>query len=390
MRVEKPSGPGGPDTARPPSGHPGEVPDLFDDVLRAVECVPPGRLVSYGDIAALVGTGPRQVGRVMAQAGGGAAWWRVTNARGELPVHLREEASRQWRAEGIPVRPSGGARIDLARADLRELADAYDRSGEPDRADNGSTGQNGRVLELYIDLFRGLPRFAPGSDALTLEALERVGAPPADGLIADMGCGEGSSALVLARNTPCSIVAFDLEPSYVAGLRDLAEQAGLGDRIKAVVADVGEAPLEPGSVDLIWAEGSVYNLGFGQGLATWRKHLKEGGGIVVSELTWLSEQHGEKAEQFFAEAYPAMTTIDANVTAMREAGYDVLETIVFPASAWEDEFYTPLERSFPAYLRRHGHTKDAQEVVSVVRTEIETFRECGDCYSYVFYLGRAA
>lgn len=250
--------------------------------------------------------------------------------------------------------------------------------------------QNRRVLELYIDLFRGLPRFAPGSDALTLQALERLGSPPADGLIADMGCGEGSSALLLARNTACPVVAFDLEPSYVAGLRDLAQQAGLGDRIKAVVADVAEAPIEPGSVDLLWAEGSVYNLGFGPGLAAWRQHLKPGGGIAVSELTWLSDEHGDKATQFFAEAYPAMTTIEANVATMRESGYEVLEPIVFPPSAWEDEFYTPLERAFPAFLRRHGDTKDAREVVSVVRTEIDTFRECGDCYSYVFYLGRAA
>ena len=259
-----------------------------------------------------------------------------------------------------------------------------------DSAASAQRGHNESVFELYIDIFRGLPRFAPGSDELTLEALKRVGAPPPGGLIADMGCGEGSSALVLARNTSCNIVAFDLEPSYVAGLRDLAEKAGLAERIKAVEADFSDAPLEPGSVDLLWAEGSVYNLGFGPGLTNWRSHLKPGGGIAVSELTWLSDDHGEKAAQFFAEAYPAMTTIDVNVQAMRDAGFEVLEPIVFPASAWEDEFYTPLENAIPRFLERHGNSADAQEVAAVVKTEIETFRECGDCYSYVFYLGHAA
>lgn len=111
-------------------GHDGHEPALvlLDDVLRAVECVPAGRLVSYGDIAALVGTGPRRVGAVMSRAGGGVAWWRVTNAKGELPLHLREAAAWHWRAEGIAVRSNASARLDLHRADLVELADAYDRS----------------------------------------------------------------------------------------------------------------------------------------------------------------------------------------------------------------------------------------------------------------------
>lgn len=108
--------------------------ELLDDVLRAVECVPRGRLVSYGDLAELVGTGPRQVGNVMARAGGEVPWWRVTNARGDLPEHLRDAAARHWDSEGITVRPSGGARIDLHRADLAELGDAYDRCGSCDRS----------------------------------------------------------------------------------------------------------------------------------------------------------------------------------------------------------------------------------------------------------------
>jgi methylated-DNA-protein-cysteine methyltransferase related protein len=35
---------------------------LDELVLRAVELVPPGRVVSYGDLGHVVGTGPRRVG----------------------------------------------------------------------------------------------------------------------------------------------------------------------------------------------------------------------------------------------------------------------------------------------------------------------------------------
>lgn len=99
---------------------------LVERVLRAVELVPPGRVVSYGDLAELVGTGPRQVGSVMRHWGGGVAWWRVTNASGELPPPLLARALPHWHEEGIRLRDTGrGCRIADHRADLAALAAAH-------------------------------------------------------------------------------------------------------------------------------------------------------------------------------------------------------------------------------------------------------------------------
>lgn len=98
---------------------------VAEHVLRVVERIPRGRVVSYGDIAGIVGIGPRQVGAVMSRYGGGVTWWRVTNASGDLPAHLRDEARARWLDEGIPVRPGSGCRISAARADLHALASEY-------------------------------------------------------------------------------------------------------------------------------------------------------------------------------------------------------------------------------------------------------------------------
>lgn len=100
---------------------------LTELVLRAVELVPPGRAVSYGDLAELVGTGPRQVGAIMARSGAPVAWWRVTNHAGELPDHLLSEALRHWRLEGTPLKRGGhGIRLGSCRADLALLAADFD------------------------------------------------------------------------------------------------------------------------------------------------------------------------------------------------------------------------------------------------------------------------
>lgn len=87
--------------------------EVIERVGEAVHDIPPGRVMTYGDVGALVGLGPRQVGRVMASGLGDLPWWRVTNAQGLLPEHLRGEAFGQYEREGTPVR---GERVRLSVA----------------------------------------------------------------------------------------------------------------------------------------------------------------------------------------------------------------------------------------------------------------------------------
>ena len=78
-------------------------------------------------LAAVVGTGPRQVGAIMRVYGSNVTWWRVTNATGDLPSHLRQAAFVEWAVEGIEVKPNAlGCRIRDHRADLTELAAAWE------------------------------------------------------------------------------------------------------------------------------------------------------------------------------------------------------------------------------------------------------------------------
>jgi methylated-DNA-protein-cysteine methyltransferase related protein len=102
---------------------------VVERVLRAVEQVPRGRVVSYGDLAALGGIGPRQVGTIMRIYGSNVTWWRVTSSSGDLPAPLMDEARERWALEGILLKPNGrGCRIAEYRADLARLGADYERS----------------------------------------------------------------------------------------------------------------------------------------------------------------------------------------------------------------------------------------------------------------------
>ncbi len=83
-------------------------------VLRAVECIPPGRAAAYGDIGRAVGASPRFVAKVLSSVGATVTWWRVPNVRGALPAPLTARARPLWRAEDMPLTPD--ERIDMPRA----------------------------------------------------------------------------------------------------------------------------------------------------------------------------------------------------------------------------------------------------------------------------------
>jgi methylated-DNA-protein-cysteine methyltransferase related protein len=80
-------------------------------VAQVVGSLRPGDVVTYGEVAAEVGSAgaARAVGRVMATSDG-LPWWRVVGADGRLvPGHEREHA-RRLRAEGVGVR---GGRVAM-------------------------------------------------------------------------------------------------------------------------------------------------------------------------------------------------------------------------------------------------------------------------------------
>lgn len=100
--------------SRPPEVE--ELPRFAALVLAAVEQVPAGSVVTYGDVAELVGEGgPRQVGAVLSRYGSDVPWWRVLRADGTAAPQVAERALARWRREGTPLRPDG-VRVDLRAA----------------------------------------------------------------------------------------------------------------------------------------------------------------------------------------------------------------------------------------------------------------------------------
>jgi alkylated DNA nucleotide flippase Atl1 len=93
--------------------------DFVSRVLAVVEEIPAGRVMSYGDVAAAIGSrAARGVGQVMAYYGGDVPWWRVVRASGHPAQNHESRALEYYRAESTPLTwsASGVFRVDLPRA----------------------------------------------------------------------------------------------------------------------------------------------------------------------------------------------------------------------------------------------------------------------------------
>jgi alkylated DNA nucleotide flippase Atl1 len=86
-------------------------------VLDLVATIPPGRVLTYGDIAErLDSRAPRAVGTALARFGGGVPWWRVVRAGGVLAPGHEVAATERLLAEGVEViRGPNGPHVDLDR-----------------------------------------------------------------------------------------------------------------------------------------------------------------------------------------------------------------------------------------------------------------------------------
>lgn len=80
--------------------------------------------------------------------------------------------------------------------------------------------------------------------------------------VADLGAGTGTGTVALARLFPSAeIVAVDSNPAMPARVAAKAAAAGVGDRVRAVVADLDAGWPDLGPVDVVWASMSLHHLG---------------------------------------------------------------------------------------------------------------------------------
>ena len=292
-----------------------------------------------------------QLGLYRALADGGPATQDELAARtGTAARYLREWLSQQAAAGFLAYRESDGRYVLLAEA-AAVLAD----EASPAFLAGGATITRGwfagidRLAEAFRTsagipwheqdpaVFEGTERFfRPGYTAsLTTEwvpALSGVAnGLAAGGRVADVGCGHGVAAILLARAYPqASVHGYDFHDRSIQVARQQADQAGLGGRIRFEPLDATSYPAD--GFDLICLLDTLHDLGDpAAALAHARKALAPDGAVLVVEPNAADDYAANLTSPLAALSYAA-STFQCTPAALAQPGGVALGAQAGPAA----------------------------------------------------------
>ena len=244
-------------------------------------------------------------------------------------------------------------------------------------------------VQLLVDLYQDAQRQGPGGEEQTRLAITLSGLKKSRELkIADIGCGSGAATFVLAKTLDAHITAVDIYPEFLNKLAEAASRIGVADHVVTRTESMEQLSFAEEELDAIWSEGAIYNMGFAEGIEAWRKYLKSGGILAVSELTWLTEERPEELQAYWDREYPKVDIASAKMDVLERLGFSPLGYFVLPENCWLDNYYGPIQKRFAEFLERHKKSDAARAIIKAEENEILFYEKYKAFVGYGYYIAR--
>lgn len=246
-----------------------------------------------------------------------------------------------------------------------------------------------RFWEVFFEVYEPLPRQGPGNRVCAEKALGLCAQLPQEPAVLDLGCGVGGQTLHLAELLPSArITALDSHAPSIELLCAAVAQRGLAERVRPLVGDMSHPGLPPGSFDLIWSEGALYNIGIQNALRICRGLLRPDGYLAFTDAVWRTQDPPPEVKASFDFDYPAMGTVPDVLHAISETGFSLVGHFTLPDAAWWNDFYTPMENRIEELRGRHVSDGEALAVLDQLAQEPEMHRRHSEHYAYEFFIAR--
>jgi len=204
--------------------------------------------------------------------------------------------------------------------------------------------------------------------------------------ILDIGCGTGVPTLELAKLSEGEIIGIDVHQPFLDELTRKAAEARLSERVKAMYNSMFDIGFPSESFDVIWAEGSIFIVGFERGLREWRRLISPKGFVVVHEMVWLQPAPPWEIYDYWKSIYPGIGTVQENMERISSCGYDLLGCFTLPENAWWIEYYGPLEERIKNLRQKYINDLDALAMFDKEQREIDLFTKYKRWYGSAFFI----
>ena len=183
--------------------------------------------------------------------------------------------------------------------------------------------------------------------------------------ILDIGCGSGVPTIELAKLSDGEIIGIDINQSLLDKLNLKIEEEGFSSRVKTFKCSLFKIDFPDESFDIIWAEGSIWIIGFEKGLKEWRRLLKPNGFLVV---------HDE------------IKTVLSKLRKIRSCGYKLINHFSLPEDAWWTEYYRPLETRIKELYMKYKNNPEALKILKKYQKEIDMVKRNPKEHGSAFFL----
>jgi len=243
-------------------------------------------------------------------------------------------------------------------------------------------------FNLICEYFSSMKRQGPGSTESTIKALSFIDSLTESSKIADLGCGTGEQSMVLAQHTPCQITGIDIFSQFIDLYNRNAAKINVEQRVKGITGSMDNLFFGEEELDIIWSEGSIYNIGFINGINYWKIFLKEGGYLAISEASWFTEERPDEINEFWLEAYPEIDTIPNKIMQLQHAGYTPIAHFILPENCWIENFYILQEKAQQSFLAKYPNNEAALKLIEYQKNEAVLYNKYKKFYGYVFYIAK--
>ena len=185
--------------------------------------------------------------------------------------------------------------------------------------------------------------------------------------ILDIGCGSGIPTLELAKLSNGQITGLDINQPHLNRFKRKIRKVGLSDRVKTLKCSMFDMDFPDESFDIIWAEGSIWIIGFERGIKEWRRFLKSDSFLVVHD---------------------AIKTVSSKLKEISSYGYKLVNHFSLPEDAWWTEYYMPLETRIEELHMRFKNRPKALEMLEKHQDEIDMVKRNPEEHSPAFYILR--